>query len=105
MNRARQSQKAQILLSLHRNGKLLILPNIWDPIGARILEAQGYPAIATASSAISASLGYVDGEKIKLSTLIHTISRIAASVDVQSLPTLSLAMRKTFRSWKKRSYE
>jgi len=76
-----QRNKADILLSLHTNGRLLILPNIWDPIGARILEAKGYPAIATASAAVSASLGYEDGEKIKLSTLIQIISRIAHSVD------------------------
>lgn len=82
MNSTTQRAKAQNLLSLHTNGKLLILPNIWDPIGARILEAKGYPAIATASSAISASLGYEDGEKIRLSTLIYIISRIARSVDV-----------------------
>ncbi len=66
---------------MHTNGRLLILPNIWDPIGARILAAKGYPAIATASAADSASLGYEDGEKIKLSTLIYIISRIAHSVD------------------------
>ncbi len=79
---ATQQQKAQSLLSLHTSGKLLVLPNIWNPIGARILENKGFPAIATASAAISASLGYVDGEKIKRSTLIDIISRISRSVDL-----------------------
>ena len=46
------------------------------------LEKKGYPAIATASSAISASLGYQDGEKIKRLTLIDLIERIPRSVDV-----------------------
>ncbi len=77
-----QKQKAAILLSLHTSGELLILPNIWDPIGARILQAKGYPAVATASAAVSASLGYEDGEKIKRSTLIEIIGRIARSVTV-----------------------
>ncbi len=82
MNKQSLRRKAEMLLALHTNGKLLILPNIWDPIGARILESQGYPAVATASAAISASLGYEDGEQIRRSTLIETLSRIARSVDV-----------------------
>lgn len=82
MKRAIQSKKAKDFLSLHTSGRLLILPNIWDPIGARILEAKGYPAVATASAAVSASLGYEDGEKIKRSTLIDVLMRIARSVDI-----------------------
>lgn len=82
MNITLQQKKAQTLLALHTNGKLLILPNIWDPIGARILEAKGYPAVATASAAVSSSLGYADGEKIKRSTLMDVLSRISGSVDV-----------------------
>jgi 2-methylisocitrate lyase-like PEP mutase family enzyme len=75
-------EKAEVLLSLHTIGDLLLLPNVWNPIGARILAAKGYPAVATASAAVSASLGYQDGEKIKRSTLIDVIGRIARSVDI-----------------------
>ncbi len=77
-----QQEKANTLLSLHKGKELLILPNIWNPIGARILVAKGYPAIATASAALSASLGYEDGENIRKSTLIEFLKRIASSVDV-----------------------
>jgi 2-methylisocitrate lyase-like PEP mutase family enzyme len=78
-----QNEKAKLFLSLHRRGgKLLVLPNVWNPIGARILEKKGYPAVATASAAISASLGYEDGEKIKRATAIELIGRIARSVEV-----------------------
>ena len=77
-----QKHKARNLLSLHKQAPLLVLPNVWNPIGARVLQAQGYPAVATASAAISASLGYEDGEKLKRSTLIDLIGRIAHSVDV-----------------------
>src|SRR5262245_26508018 len=82
MSKRSQKEKAEALLSLHMDGGLLVLPNIWDPIGARILEAKGYPAVATASAAVSASLGYQDGEKINRSTLIDLLGRIARSVDV-----------------------
>lgn len=82
MNLRLQKEKAAFLLSLHTRGDMLVLPNVWNPIGARILEKKGYPAVATASAAISASLGYQDGEKIKKSTLIDLIECIALSVDV-----------------------
>lgn len=82
MNLRSQRDKADVLLSLHTNRKLLVLPNVWNPIGARILEKKGYPAVATASAAISASLGYQDGEKIKRATALDLIARIARSVDV-----------------------
>lgn len=77
-----QRKKAEQFLSLHKNDNMLLLPNIWDPIGARILEAKGFPAAATASAAISASLGYKDGEKIKFTTHLEIVKRIADSVDV-----------------------
>jgi 2-methylisocitrate lyase-like PEP mutase family enzyme len=82
MGKRSQKEKAEALLSLHMDGGLLVLPNIWDPIGARVLEAKGYPAVATASAAVSASLGYEDGEKISRTTLIDLLGRIARSVDV-----------------------
>ncbi len=77
-----QKSKARVFLSLHTNGELLVLPNIWNPIGARILEAKGYPAVATASAAIAESLGYADGENIKLETMLDILFRISRSVNV-----------------------
>jgi 2-methylisocitrate lyase-like PEP mutase family enzyme len=77
-----QIEKANDLWSLHTNGRLLILPNVWNPIGARVLQAKGFPAVATASAAISASLGYKDGEMIRRATLIDIVGRVARSVDV-----------------------
>jgi 2-methylisocitrate lyase-like PEP mutase family enzyme len=77
-----QKQKAEDLLRLHDHRDLLILPNVWNPIGARILATKGYPAVATASAALSASLGFADGERIQRSTLVEFLGRIARSVDV-----------------------
>jgi 2-methylisocitrate lyase-like PEP mutase family enzyme len=77
-----QKEKARRLLSLHKRGKLLVLPNVWNPLGARILEKKGYPAVATASAAISASLGFEDGEKVKRATAVELIGRISRSVEV-----------------------
>lgn len=77
-----QATKAQQFLSLHNNGKLLILPNVWNPIGARMLQAKGYPAVATASAAISESMGYGDGEQLKMETMLEMVTRIVRSVDL-----------------------
>ena len=77
-----QAAKAQILLTLHNNGKLLILPNVWNPIGARMLESKSFPAVATASAAIAESLGYSDGEQLKLDSMLSMIARIVRSVNV-----------------------
>lgn len=77
-----QRDKAQALLSLHTSGELLVLPNIWDPIGARILEDRGYPAVATASAAIAESLAFADGENLRLDTMLEVLWRIAKSVNV-----------------------
>jgi 2-methylisocitrate lyase-like PEP mutase family enzyme len=82
MDKNTQKKKAENFLALHKQEKLLVLPNIWNPIGARILEAKGFPAAATASAAISSSLGYMDGENIKLSTHLDIIERIVKSVDI-----------------------
>lgn len=79
---SKQRAKAQALLSLHTSGELLVLPNVWDPIGARVLERQGYPAIATASAAIAESLGYADGENIRLETMLEILFRISRNVSV-----------------------
>lgn len=74
--------KAQTLLALHHQPGLLVLPNVWNPIGARLLAAKGYPAVATASAAIAESLGYVDGEQLQWQTLLDVSARIIRSVDV-----------------------
>ena len=81
-DRPSQQSKAESFRQMHTNPKLLVLPNIWDPIGARVLQAKGCPAVATASAAVSASLGYEDGEKIRFKTLLGVIKRIARSVDI-----------------------
>ena len=52
--------QAEQLRELHR-GELLVLPNVWDAASATIVVEAGFPAVATASAAITAMLGYPDG--------------------------------------------
>ena len=76
------SDRAKRFHDLHHGDHLLLLPNIWDAAGARLLEELGYPAVATASAAIARSLGYEDGEKVPFEQVCWLLDRICASVSV-----------------------
>lgn len=66
---------------LHHNG-LLILPNAWDARSAKIFEESGYAAVGTSSSAVSAALGYPDGEGMPFEEYLGVIKRIAVTVKI-----------------------
>jgi 2-methylisocitrate lyase-like PEP mutase family enzyme len=67
---------------LHHNNELLVLPNIWNPLGAMLLEETGYKAIATASASVAYANGYQDGEKIPFDEFILILQNIAKSVKI-----------------------
>ncbi|MFJ6213796.1 isocitrate lyase/phosphoenolpyruvate mutase family protein [Streptomyces sp. NPDC092296] len=74
---------AQTLRDLHhRPGRPLVLPNVWDAVSARSFEAAGFPALATASTAVAACLGYADGERTPVAVMLDAVGRIARSVVV-----------------------
>lgn len=77
-----QPSKGKVLHDLHHNGKLLILPNVWESLGAAMLEDIGYPAIATASGATAFSNGYHDGENLPFNDLLSILRKIVRSVTV-----------------------
>jgi len=74
--------KADTLRSLHRGPGILVLPNVWDVTSAQIFEDAGFPAIATTSSGIAASMGYADGERISRREMLDVVARIAKSVSI-----------------------
>lgn len=78
----RHAEKFMQFHQLHHSGKLLMLPNIWDCLGALLLESLDYPAIATASASVAFTNGYDDGENIPFDFLLALLSRIANSVNV-----------------------
>jgi 2-methylisocitrate lyase-like PEP mutase family enzyme len=74
--------KADLLRKLHDGPDVLVLPNAWDAISARIAEAEGFPAVATTSAGCAAVLGYPDGQKIPLGEMMFLVGKIAVAVDV-----------------------
>src|SRR5690349_9921168 len=77
-----QVQKAERLRALHHSGTILVLPNIWDAGGARMLEWLGYPAVATASASVAYALGYDDCQQITLDAMVEAVRRVASAVQV-----------------------
>ena len=80
--RITQQEKANQFYQLHHSDKLLILPNIWDSLGALLLENMGYPAVATASASIAFSRGFNDGEQIPFEELLVILERIATNINL-----------------------
>ena len=73
---------ADRLRELHDAGEMLVLPNVWDAASAKIVAEAGFPAVATASAAISAMLGYPDGEGAPWQEMFAAAGRVARVVSV-----------------------
>ncbi|WP_327038619.1 isocitrate lyase/phosphoenolpyruvate mutase family protein [Micromonospora maris] len=74
--------RAAALRALHRPGDPLVLPNAWDVGSARAVVEAGFGAVATASAAVSQSLGYADGEGTPAGEMFAAVSRITRAVTV-----------------------
>ena len=61
---------------------MLVLPNAWDAASARLIEAEGFPAIATTSAGVAAALGYPDGGIVPTNEMLEAIVRIARAVSL-----------------------
>jgi 2-methylisocitrate lyase-like PEP mutase family enzyme len=61
---------------------LLLLPNAWDALSARIFAAAGFAAIATTSGGVSWALGHADGEAAPWDEVVSATRRIVRSVAV-----------------------
>ena len=66
---------------LHHDG-LLILTNVADATGARLVEQLGGKAVATSSAAVAWAHGYPDGNTLPLERLISTVESIARVIKV-----------------------
>jgi 2-methylisocitrate lyase-like PEP mutase family enzyme len=80
---------ANTFRQLHANSTPLVLPNAWDAGSARLIEAQGAPAIATTSAGFAWALGYPDGRMLPFAEVAASVGRIVRvlntplSVDVE----------------------
>ena len=80
MNAAEQAQQAERFRGMHRGPALLLLPNAWDALSARIFAAAGFAAVATTSGGVSWAIGYADGEAAPWDEVVASTRRIVRSV-------------------------
>src|ERR1700761_6450865 len=75
--------KASEFRALHTNPeKPLLLANIWDVGGARLVESLGGKAIATTSAGVAWSLGYADGNHLPVDALTRLAANIVKTVQI-----------------------
>ena len=82
MNHDTQRAKAEAFCAMHVGSRILVLPNAWDAMSARVIEEAGARAIATTSAGVAFSVGYPDGEAMPRDEMIAAIARIARVVTV-----------------------
>ncbi|MFE9405472.1 isocitrate lyase/phosphoenolpyruvate mutase family protein [Streptomyces sp. NPDC006530] len=79
-----QPNPAAAFRALHQGrapGDPLVLPGPWDAASARVFEEAGFPALATPSAGVAASLGYEDGATPP-DEMFAAVARIVRSVSV-----------------------
>ena len=76
------SEQRVAFRALHDGPTLLLLPNAWDVITARLFEEAGFPAVATSSAAVANALGFADGRDLDVDLHLATIARIAGALHV-----------------------
>ena len=82
MKRDEQRRLAEAFLASHRGPRLLLLPNAWDIMSARLFEAAGFDAIATTSGGVAWALGFPDGEKAPWRDVVEATAGIVRTVRI-----------------------
>lgn len=81
---------SSVFRNLHQGPALLVLPNAWDAITARLIESLGAKAVATTSAGVAWSRGYPDGNALPDDQLIAAtrdiarVIRVPLTVDIEA---------------------
>jgi 2-methylisocitrate lyase-like PEP mutase family enzyme len=81
---------SQLFRNLHQGPGLLLLPNAWDAVTARLIESLGAQAIATTSAGLAWSRGYPDGNALPEDQLVAAVRdivrviRVPLTVDIEA---------------------
>ncbi len=84
-----QAAKAHAFKHMHRPGARLLLANPWDAGSARLLEREGFEALATTSAGSAFSKGLADGAMSRQAVIdqLHAIcnaTRVPVTADLES---------------------
>jgi 2-methylisocitrate lyase-like PEP mutase family enzyme len=76
------AERALRFHALHRGDGVLLLPNAWDVITARVFEQAGFAALGTTSFGIARAHGFRDGEDAAYDVTLDMVRRIAPALSV-----------------------
>ena len=82
MSAETQVARARRFRALHQEERVLVLPNAWDVISARVFEDAGFPAVGTTSFGIARAHGLKDGQNAARDCSLETVRRVAAALAV-----------------------
>lgn len=82
MNKTQQMEMATSFLARHRTPPILLLPNAWDVLSARLFVAAGFDVLATTSGGVAWALGYPDGEIAPWREVVAATARIVRAAQV-----------------------
>ncbi len=82
MNKLQQIKMAGSFRARHHAPPILLLPNAWDALSARLFVAAGFDALATTSGGMAWALGYPDGETAPWSEVVAATARIVRAAQV-----------------------
>lgn len=74
--------KARSFRELHVPGRPVVLANVWDVVGARVVEDAGADAVATTSAGVAWALGAQDGDRLGRTAALDAVARVAGAVDL-----------------------
>jgi 2-methylisocitrate lyase-like PEP mutase family enzyme len=74
--------KAVLLRDLHHRDTPVVFVNAWDGASARIVEAAGFPAVATTSAGVAYVDGLPDGQAISRAGMLAHVKTMADAVGV-----------------------
>lgn len=74
-----QAEKALAFRALHARPGAFIIPNPWDPGTARLLQQEGFDALATTSAGYAFSVGRRDNQIDRAEMLTHVRTIVEAS--------------------------
>lgn len=79
-----RAELAAAFRRFHRpeHGAILVLPNAWDALSARVIEHAGARAVATTSAGVSWALGRRDGQELTRAEMVEAVHRITQAVRV-----------------------
>jgi 2-methylisocitrate lyase-like PEP mutase family enzyme len=82
VDRAQQAKMADRFRERHHTAPVLLLPNVWDALSARLFALAGFDALATSSAGVAWALGYPDGEIAPWAEVVAATARIVRSAQV-----------------------